>query len=98
MDEVRGSFYGQRPGAQIARFGLRSTLLVKAFTSCLTLAGHSGVVFMTWVALPGEYTPDVLSPLHPVSSLRHAEWSWLRVHGWQAVNSSPNVTDDIVDA
>ncbi|GFT62120.1 uncharacterized protein TNCV_3812711 [Trichonephila clavipes] len=38
-----------------------------------TLAGHSGVAFTPWVTLPGEYTPDVLRPLRPVSPPRQDE-------------------------
>ncbi|GBL72049.1 hypothetical protein AVEN_115070-1 [Araneus ventricosus] len=31
----------------------------------LVLAGNNGVAFTPWVALPGEYTPDVHHPLLP---------------------------------
>ncbi|GBN67944.1 hypothetical protein AVEN_134826-1 [Araneus ventricosus] len=31
----------------------------------LVLAGKNGVAFMPWVALPGEYTPNVHHPLLP---------------------------------
>ncbi|GFW42431.1 hypothetical protein TNCV_240281 [Trichonephila clavipes] len=57
MDGVRGSFYGQRPGVPAAEDRLSSG----AFKLYLNI-----VAFTPWVALPGEYTPDVLRPLRPV--------------------------------
>ncbi|GFU69008.1 hypothetical protein TNCV_3785291 [Trichonephila clavipes] len=39
--------------------------------SLQTLAGQSGVAFTPWVAVPGEYTLDLLR--HSTSATRHGE-------------------------